>query len=148
MTWFGSRKEVDRPLVSASSRLIADTEAFLSGQYADHLQRHRDAVPAWARLNALAHGDLATLGQDRRTLSATRLAAIANSPEEVWRRAEQLLAAELLEFVDDDPEKLSCVQKSVLVPLELSLILVEVERGLSAAELVQATRSALRSSTA
>jgi hypothetical protein len=39
------------------------------------------------------------------------------------------------------------VQQTVLVPLELQLIHIEAESGLTALKLVQFTRAALRSST-
>jgi len=145
MRWFQPRRDDERPLTASSARLVADAEAFLAGEYANHLRRHRVAVPGWARLNRLAHGDLASLHQCRRPLATAKSAAFADWPEESWRRAQQLLATELLKLVDNDPDKLSQVQRSVLVPLELRLIHVEEERSLTALELVQSTRSALRS---
>ena len=148
MRWFGSGGGDERPLTASSARLVADTEAFLAGRYASHLRHHHDAVPAWARLNRLAHGDLASLHQCRRPFAATKSAAFADWTEESWRRAQQRLATELLELVDNDPDKLSHVQRSVLVPLELRLIQIERERNVTALELVQSTRSALRSSIA
>jgi hypothetical protein len=148
MRWFGPKRDDERPLTASSARLVADAEAFLSGEYANHLRRHRDAVPGWARLNRLAHGDLSNLQQCRRPFAATKSAAFADWPEESWRRAQQLLASELLDLVDNDPDKLSHVQRSVLVPLELRMIQIDRERALTASELVQSTRSAVRSSIA
>jgi hypothetical protein len=143
--WFGQRKGEGRPLLAVSSRLIADTEAFLSGDYADHLRRCCDVVPGWARLNSFAHGDLERLRQVERPFAAPRSAAVAEWIEETWRSAQRVLASELLELVDNDPEMLSRVQHTVLVPLELQLMHTEAESGLTAFELVQATRAALRS---
>lgn len=148
MTWFRSSRDDEHPLSASSARLVADAEAFLSGVYAHHLRHHQDAVPGWARLNCLAHGDLASLHKCRRSFAATKSAAFADWPEENWQRAQQLLASELLELVDNDPDNLSRVQRNVLVPLELRLIQREQESALTALELVQSTRSALRSSIA
>ncbi|MGD0943680.1 MAG: hypothetical protein ABR972_05315 [Acidimicrobiales bacterium] len=63
-----------------------------------------------------------------------------------WRNAERVLANELLELVENDPDVLSRVQQTVLVPLEFELMRTAAERGLTAFELVQSTRTALRSS--
>ncbi len=128
--------------MGASSRLIADTEAFLSGEYASHLRRHRDAVPGWAQLNQIAHGDIESLRSARRRLAARRPATFADPPEEAWRTAHELLAGEIIELVGGDPWLLSHLQLNVLVPLELQLM---HEGDLTAFELVQFTRSALRS---
>jgi hypothetical protein len=143
--WFGQRKGEGRPVLAVNSRLIADTEAFLSGDYADHLRRCSAVVPGWARLNSFAHGDLERLRQVERAFTAPRSAAVADWIEETWRTAQQVLANELLELVDNDPEMLSRLQHTVLVPLELQLMHTEAESGLTAFELVQSTRAALRS---
>ena len=50
----------ERAIGAASAQLIAGTEAFLSGDYANHLHRG-GSVSVWARLNALAHCDIGTL---------------------------------------------------------------------------------------
>jgi len=143
MTWFGQREGRERLLTAASSRLIADTEAFLSGDYANHLGRHGDAVPGWAQLNALAHGDLESLWRSLRPPTTRRRATSVVRIEEAWRSARKLLAGEILELVQSDPGTLSQVQRCVLVPLELQLM---HEGDLTAFELVQSTRSALGSS--
>jgi hypothetical protein len=142
VTWFGLRQGKERPPIGASSRLIADIEAFLSGEYAGHLRRHRDTVPGWAQLNQFAHGDIETLRTARRPLSARRPATFADPSEEAWTTAHELLAGEIIELVGSDPWLLSHLQRNVLVPLELHLM---HEGDLTAFELVQFTRSALRS---
>lgn len=142
MTWFGLRQGKERTHVGASSRLIADTEAFVSGEYARHLRRHRDAVPGWAQLNQFAHGDIETLRRARRPPSARQPATFAHPPEEAWRTAHELLAGDIIELVGSDPWLLSHLQRNVLVPLELQLM---YEGDLTAFELVHITRSALRS---
>ncbi|HWD51441.1 MAG TPA: hypothetical protein VG412_03510 [Acidimicrobiales bacterium] len=155
MAWFGKHNERERinerkryhererPLAAASSRLIADAEAFLSGDYADHLFRKFDMVPGWARLNAFAHGDLEKLRRARRSPVVRPPAMTADPAAEEWVIAHRILADELLELVDGDAELLGHVQESVLVPLEFVLM---HEDDLTAFDLVQFTRAALRSS--
>ena len=142
MTWFGRRRGKELLLIAASSRLIADTEAFLSGEYASHLSRHGDKVPGWAKLNQFAHGDIETLRRARRPLSARQPATFADPPEDAWRTAHELLAGDIIEHVGSDPWLLLHLQRNVLVPLELELM---YEGDLTAFELVHMTRSALRS---
>lgn len=140
MAWFGQHDQ-ERPLTAASSRLIADAEAFLSGNYANHLCRQRDMVPGWARLNTFAHGDLRSLRRARRP-RVRPPSAVTDPAAEEWNIAQQVLADELLELVDADAELLAHVQESVLVPLEFVLM---QEDDLTAFDLVQFTRAALRS---
>ena len=140
--WFGPDKVGERPLAAASFRLIADAEAFLSGDYANHLCRQRDIVPGWAWLNTFAHGDLRSLRRARRPQVIGPSAAVS-PPAEEWGIARQVLADELLELVAGDSEMLAHLQEIVLVPLEFLLM---HEEDLTAFELVQFTRAALRSS--
>ena len=93
--WFGRRKNQSRSTVEAGDQLIADIEAFLSGDYADHVQRRGDRVPGWAWLNRFAHGDLLSVLQVRRA-TLTAGSAPARETEEAWRSAQQILASELL----------------------------------------------------
>jgi hypothetical protein len=143
MAWFGQHDEREQPLDAAGSRLIADAEAFLSGDYVGHLSRQRDMIPGWARLNTFAHGDLKKLRQARRPPVVTPPATPADPEAEEWDIAHRVLADELLELVDGDAELLAYVQESVLVPLEFLLM---HEDDLNAFDLVQFTRAALRSS--
>jgi hypothetical protein len=143
MVWAGWQEgDEERPLVAATARLIADTEAFVSGDYADHLRRHGDMVPGWARLNLLAHSDLERLRRARLPFSSRKPALFAKRTGDAWRSAIRVLADELIEVVESDSEMLSYVQRCALVPLELELM---HEVDLTAFELVQFTRAALRS---
>lgn len=139
----GRRSDGDGAISIDCAWLIADTEAFLSGDYARHMRRHGQVVPTWARLNQLAHGELRSLRHARRPLSAGRSAAIADWTEEAWRSAQRVLARELLSFVGNDRDLWSAVQRTVLIPLELQLIAAEATGGVTALELVQCTRAAL-----
>ncbi len=144
-SWAGRRNRGSRFSTSTSDRLIADTEAFLSGHYADGLRRRGEPVPGWAWLNRLAHGDIARIAQVRRSLDM-KPARSSSRSEEAWRSAEVLLADELLDLIANDAASLSHVQRTVLVPLELELIGTEANVGLSALQLVQSTRAALHPS--
>jgi hypothetical protein len=141
--WFGPDKAGERPLPAASSRLIADAEAFLSGDYANHLCRQRDIVPGWAWLNTFAHGDLRSLRRARRPPVIGPSAVVSQPEAEEWGIARRVLADELLELVAGDAEMLAHLQEIVLVPLEFLLM---HEDDLNAFDLVQFTRAALRSS--
>jgi hypothetical protein len=144
--WFRQRRDNGQLVSAASSRLIDDIEAFLSGDYASHLRRRSAAVPGWARLNTFAHGDLQSVRLVGRPVCATKPARFASWPEETWKTAQRLLANELLDIIHNDSARLSLVQETVLVPLELQLMRTEAKSGLTAYELVQSTRAALRSS--
>jgi hypothetical protein len=144
---FRRRNYDEAPVSAASSRLIDDTEAFLSGDYANHLRRRRDTVPGWARLTTFAHDDLQSVRQVGQPFPPTVPERFVEWSEETWKIAQRVLAKELLDLVDNDSGTLSRVQQTVLVPLELQLMHIEAESGLTALEFVQSTRAALRSST-
>ena len=55
---FGRRNRGQPPTTYEGAQLIADTEAFLSGDYVDYLWRRGMTAPGWAWLNRLAHGDV------------------------------------------------------------------------------------------
>ena len=98
-------------------------------------------VPGWARLNALAHGEVLILPVRQHLAMAKKSATLADLTEESWRSAQNVLARELNQLVGNDSSLLLEVQTHVLVPLELQLM----RRGdLTAFELVEFTRSALR----
>jgi hypothetical protein len=146
MRWFRQRKDEEEPVSAATYRLIDDTEAFLSGDYANHLRRRRDIIPGWARLNTLAHGDLESVRHVGQPFAGTMPARFADWSEKTWKIAERVLAKEVLDLVDNNSGTLLRAQHTVLVPLELQLMRTEAESGLTALEVVQSTRAALRSS--
>lgn len=129
---------------SGQSRLVAEIEAFLSGELVAELSQRGDPVPDWAWLNTLAHGDLCHVARLRRP-TLLRVDRTGDWTADAWRTAQGLLAKDLLELSRSDSEALTRLQRTVLVPLELELI--QAEEQLSALELVQSTRAALRSST-
>jgi hypothetical protein len=173
--WFEHRKRAGketgahepsetRETSADAAQLVAETEAFLSGEVLCRFLRSGHVAPGWAWLNAFAHGDLGCIRQVRR-LCTEESATLADAQEEAWtvsdplenswrevavkqeawRSAERVLADELLKLVDDDNEMLRRIQACALLPLELQLLDFKGRDALSPFELVQSTRAALRS---
>jgi hypothetical protein len=89
-------------------------DAYLSGVYAGWLVRNERSVPAWARLNPIAHGTLGELQSIAETGGAPDVAGVA------WRPVCAFLAHEVL-AVAGDAAALASLQQRALVPLELRL---------------------------
>jgi hypothetical protein len=92
---------------------VDEIEAFLEGRLVEHRSSRGRSVPAWAVVNKLAHGD------------ASELARLAGGigvaeREPAWLGAQRGLAAELL--AGRTPAQVACIQREVLVPLELWLV--------------------------
>lgn len=132
-----------RTLRAAKARLIAESEAFLSGTYAIHLTGHNDDIPVWARLNTLAHGDIDSLKRAEKSFTAMTATELVRLTEDPWRIPLGILAGEINRLVGDDPDHLTHVQQRALIPLEFRLMRVV---GLTPYELLQLTRAAMRSS--
>ncbi|HTX00241.1 MAG TPA: hypothetical protein VMD59_15780 [Acidimicrobiales bacterium] len=116
--------------------LIRETEAFLSGRFAEHFAGKRQLVPAWAALNPVAHADLGRL---------QALAATSPDPRRPGPgTAAHILAREVLDVVEDDEALLAAVQRFVLRPLELRLIEESSRIRMSEYDVVTSTRSVLR----
>jgi hypothetical protein len=94
-------------VVVASMRL-------LSGDAVGLFKESGQAVPAWARVNLLAHSELATLAR----MKAPRRISDANR----WDTMVANLAAELIVLGHSRPEEVSFLQLAALVPLELALL--------------------------
>lgn len=96
--------------------LVSAAEALLEGSYLEYLLERRRPVPAWATLNAAAHGSpewvriVACRGGDAPLGCVDPLAAAST------------IAADLLGVVGNDDLRLAATQASVLVPLELHLM--------------------------
>jgi hypothetical protein len=140
---FRRRKSKAKAPSEDGSLLIAETEAFLSGDYASYLRSHRREVPGWAWLNSFAHGELTVLRETQRLTHVLASVSGMAGAEKSWVQAQDILRRDLLTIVQDDPHCLKLVQQSILVPLELRLMELEANAGLTAYELVQATRAAL-----
>jgi hypothetical protein len=146
VAYFRRRRNKTKASRSDGSVLIADTEAFLLGKYATYLRSRRRDVPGWAWLNSFAHGELAALRDTQRSRQLTSASRIAGT-EKPWFQAQSIVGRDLLKIVQDDPQRLMLVQQLILVPLELRLMELETNAGLTAYDLVQATRAALRPRT-
>jgi hypothetical protein len=138
------RRSAASVLSADGSLLVAETEAFLSGEYATYLRSRRHGVPGWAWLNSFAHGQLPNLLETQRPPHSLTSVARSRGEDRAWLQAQSILGRDLLKIVQDDPQRLVLVQQSTLVPLELRLMKREATDGLTAYELVQATRAALR----
>lgn len=145
MSWLRRLMNREQWLAPLEAVLAQETEAFLSGAYVDQRLHRKDAVPGWAWLNTLAHGQLDDI-KPLHSSSLTGGEVDESWMNTTWRSAQRVLAHELLLVVDDDDETLTHLQQRVLVPLELRLIDAEEHRGLNEFELVQSFRAALRSS--
>jgi len=136
-----------RRIRAAGPRLVADAEAFLNGDYLDHLRGQGDGATGWAWLNRSAHGDLESLARVPGSI-ISHIAQLGEWTNDEWFTAEQIIVSEVLDLVNEDPSALARLQKAVLIPLELRLIQVDLSRGLTPIELVRSTRAALGSSIA
>jgi hypothetical protein len=96
-------------------QLVADCEAFLSGQLAERVEMQAVRVPVWAWTNLLAHGTEGDLRSECTTAHKRR-----NTLADEWRDARAYLAGEVLQL-SDHQSSLSEMQHAVLVPLELDL---------------------------
>ena len=95
--------------------LVSECEMFLLGGYAQYLDRRDGIVPAWAWLNALAHGGLdAVANLASSSPSWQGLLAVTAT----WQKALSYLAQEV-RCVAEDAAALADLQASTLVPLEL-----------------------------
>lgn len=88
-----------------------EAEAYVRGRYRQLLERRSEPLPAWAWLNALAHGDVADV---------ERLAsqAVGGDGPEAFVAG---LARDLLEQMAARGVSLEELQRGRLVPLELAL---------------------------
>lgn len=102
----------DDQLDVSDSWLVEQCAAFLNGTYRELLIRRGAAVPAWAWVNALAHGD-----EEEVRGRAAGPTAHDSCESYVARLARHTLVKMRIEGVS-----LKEVQNSVLVPLELALV--------------------------
>jgi hypothetical protein len=103
-----------------AARLIEEAEQFLSGRYLETALAGAADLPAATWLSAIAHGD------------TTMVARVARSAEprsplppeyETWGRVLEQLAMQTEELVETTAIPLERIQRNVLIPLELALLL-------------------------
>jgi hypothetical protein len=128
MRWRRHREESEHGLIAESVQLLA-------GKSLDQYVDSGRGVPAWARVNALAHS------------TPERLAAFARRPCPAggsrWEAVMSFLAGEVLTISHRRPEEIAHIQATVLIPLELALLDGEVAQPASAGELAALVIGAL-----
>lgn len=102
----------------AARSLVEECGAFLQGTYAEQAARESAAVPAWALLNTVAHGDLKRIRAQAKNGGGSLRWALPLG----WSKASREIAREVSDLVGDDEQVLESFQVSVLVPLELRLM--------------------------
>lgn len=143
MSWWSNRRErrarepVDPiPLSAVSHPSVAEEcGAFLTGRYPDYLGSRTDRIPMWARLNPLCHQ-----GEE----GVVALARGRISGDQTWAAATAYLAEEVLCAAARYGTTVEDIQRSVLVPLELSLATKSQRVAARPAVLVRAVVQALR----
>jgi hypothetical protein len=133
-----------RRLRRDEAHLVDEVQAFLDGNYLEHVARVGSRPPPWAAMNAAAHGDLARLSES--VEGAPELSSAAHlTPEHLGcATAARAIARELLRVVEDDEELLVYLQGTVLIPFELALIAECGRTRVTALEIVASTRELLR----
>ena len=114
--WRRRRSSRPRNADRSAADLANECELFLRGRYVEHVRAASRPVPAWARLNLLAHGTAAEL-------AALRSERCDGTFESEWAVASAHLANEILANVDGDADRLRELQLRVLIPFELRLAL-------------------------
>jgi hypothetical protein len=102
---------LDREAAEASFD-VDDVAAFLAGRLVEYRSGRGRRVPAWAVLNPVAHADVGEL--------AGLAGGAGEGREPAWLSGRRSLAAGLLK--GRGPREIACIQREVLVPLELWLI--------------------------
>ncbi|MGD0392002.1 MAG: hypothetical protein ABSC41_05105 [Acidimicrobiales bacterium] len=113
MDWFGRQRRSSRRDEAA---LVIEASAFLTGDFAVHLASTTAGVPAWARVNSLAHAPPPLLVRDlemRRYVPA-RVGS--------WARITFDILQELVELASGHTDRIEQLQRECLIPLELRLM--------------------------
>ena len=105
----------------SGKQFAASVESYLCGRYENHLKGNNSTVPAWARLNCLAHGNLDALKQIAKRDQLVDPPSVAWDTE-LWTSARSTLAEVVVRIVEAGRASLAEVQDSVLIPLEAFLM--------------------------
>jgi hypothetical protein len=117
----------------AANEISEECSAFLAGSYRGYLEICGRPVPAWAWLNALAHGDRIDIEIEATTCSGD------DTPEAVVGELAAAVVAAL-----ERGEELVGLQRNTLIPLELALSATTYAVPTNGVELARALRSAVR----
>lgn len=134
-------KEVTQVYKRGDRLLVKSAESFLAGTYEDYLLASNQTVPVWARLNCLAHGDLAAISRMAKHADPSDLLTLALDAG-AWTAARSTLALDLVRLVRGSAVLLAHIQRRILIPIESVLM---DDNDVTAPELVVVTRAALRS---
>jgi hypothetical protein len=115
-----------------------ECDAFLAGDWAEHLAAHGEPVPAWAWLNRVAHGRIDELR------ALTRTPGWGHAWMDEWDRLQACVADTLFQRARQLSSDVATLQLKVLVPLELMLLGDERVRRLPNPELLIYTLGLLR----
>lgn len=117
---WGARKARSRER-RIERQLVQECELFLAGDYAEYLASQNRAIPNWAWLSVLVHGN-------REQLSALVMERTGGQEggtrTTVWGQAVGFLAGVILSQRHDDQD-LDELRRSVLVPVELEWLLAD-----------------------
>jgi hypothetical protein len=107
---------------------LAALEAYRSGRYAEFLLDEGSAVPGWAWVNALAHGNVLDIASVAVAGPSPRGLAQEYRP---WFRARSAMAQAVVRLTVRQGYRLRDVQQSVLLGIELELAATagSLERG-------------------
>jgi hypothetical protein len=114
-----------------------ECDAFLAGEWAEHLAENGQPVPQWAWVNQVAHGSEERM-RDLATQPAWRLAK-----QDEWTRLRACVADALFSRARQNGATVAEVQLHVLVPLELMLLGDKRLQQLGSAQLLIRTLSVL-----
>lgn len=151
MHWRRRRRkegEPDRALRPSSleSDVGDECEAFVAGHYAEYLISRGQDVPAWARLNQVAHADhseLQALVESGRALVESGRAPVDRGCPVDWDGVTAGLAAKLLDVAPGAVGGLRGVQLQTLIPLELALARSDLRPQLTVGQLSSLVMTAL-----
>jgi hypothetical protein len=97
---------------------LAALEAYRAGRYAEHLLDLGAAIPGWAWVNALAHGNVLDIAAA--ALASPNPASVPE-PYRPWFRARSAMAQALMRVTVRRGTRLRDVQRAVLLGMELEL---------------------------
>jgi hypothetical protein len=133
--WFGKQSKEIRKGIGE------ECDAFLRGEYVEYASAMGWDTPVWAWMNAIAHADENRLAQIA-VFGFRHDIALAGRRE--WNRAASCIASAVLDEVSRSGRRLTDLQNSLFIPLELLLIEDQSTWGLSSNQLVAVAVAVLR----
>jgi hypothetical protein len=128
-----SRRRRERAIQAGAGHALEEATAVLNGRMV-HRYGPGESVPAWARINELAHADWDDLTHLCDPTTPTSRSA--------WDGAVRYLAAEVVSAAGS-PAGLRELQRSRLIPLELDMLAARGQTAATPTEFVQLVRHEL-----